>query len=77
MTKEQRINVATSSTEGHFVEGAIKVVALDAVNETFHVTGKSKLVTKNHTDLLMGSECVITCQQVYNPFTKMLEKSKD
>lgn len=71
------VNVAPSSVEGHFVQGAKEVVMLDEITESFHVKGKSKLVTKNHTDLELETECLISCQKVYNPFTKMYEKSKD
>lgn len=72
-----KINVAPSSVEGHFVEGANQVIELDSVNETFSVTGNAKLVTKNHTTLNLTEDCLITCQKVYNPFAKMFEKSKD
>lgn len=69
--------VSPSSTEGHFIEEAINVINLDNVNETFFVEGKSKLTTKNHTTLEIEEDCIITCQKVYNPFSKMFEKSKD
>lgn len=79
-TKE-RVNVAPSSTEGHFVKGAKNVVNLDNVNETFLVdfpTGdKVVLETKNHTSLEIKKKCLITCQVVYNPFSKMFTKSRD
>ena len=74
---EKGINVATSSTEGHFVKGTKNVVALDEVNETFLVKGAATLTSKNHTSLSMKEDCVITCQQVYNPFEKAFEKSRD
>ena len=77
MKTETKVNVAPSSTEGHFVEGAKKVINLDNVLETFHVKGKSKLTTKNHTDLELKEECLITCQVVYNPFEKLYTKSRD
>ena len=77
MNKENLINVSPSSTEGHFVEGAKNVIALDKVNETFKVEGESKLVTKKHTTIDINEDCLITCQQVYNPFEKAFEKSKD
>jgi len=51
MNTETKINVAPSSTEGHFVKGAKQVVALDTINETFLVKGESTLETKNHTTL--------------------------
>lgn len=76
MTAEQRINVAPSSDEGHFIKGA-EVVNLDEINETFHVKGRAILETKNHTSLEIEEECLITCQTVFNPFSKMYEKSRD
>lgn len=71
------VNVAPSSTSGHFIQGAERVVNLDEVNETFFVEGKSQLVTKNHTDLKQNESCLITTQVVYNPFAKLFEKSRD
>ena len=76
-TTLERVCISPSSTEGHFVQGAKEVINLDEVLETFHVKGKSKLVTKNHTDLELQEECIITCQTVYNPFSKLYEKSRD
>lgn len=75
-TKE-RVNVAPSSTEGHFIKGAKQVINLDKVNETFHVKGAATLETKNHTSLEITEDCLITCQVVYNPFAKMYAKSQD
>ena len=72
----ERVNVAPSSTEGHFVKGA-PVVKLDEINEIFHVKGKAVLETKNHTTLEIDEECLITCQNVFNPFSKMYENSND
>lgn len=77
MTTVKSINVAPSSTEGHFVHNAQRVVNLDRVNETFLVEGESKLVTKNHTDLEMKEDCLITCQTVYDPFKDQFTKSRD
>lgn len=71
------VNVAPSSTKGHFVKGAKNVVNLDNVNETFLVEGKSILETENHTVLEIEEDCLITCQVVYNPFSKMFTKSID
>lgn len=73
----KRINVAPSSNEGHFIENAKQVIDLDVVNETFAVKGASKLVTKNHTALEIEEDCIITCQQVYDPFKNIRVKSKD
>lgn len=76
-TTIERVNVAPSSTEGHFIKGAKKVVNLDTINETFLVEGAAILETKNHTSLEIKEDCLITCQVVYNPFSKMFTKSKD
>jgi len=76
-TISKPVNVAPSSSSGHYVKGAKKVVNLDKVNETFVVEGESVLETKNHTSLNMESDCLITCQTVYNPFSKMFDKSRD
>jgi hypothetical protein len=70
-------NVAPSSTKGHFVHNAKKVVNLDKVNETFLVDGPATLTSENHTTLEMKEGCLITCQNVYNPFLKAFEKSRD
>ena len=75
--KIKGVNVAPSSDSGHFIQEARNVVQLDDVNETFFVEGKSKMVTKNHTTLNIDADCLVTCQQVYNPFSKMFEKSRD
>lgn len=77
MNTTKSVNVAPSSSSGHYVKGAKKVVNLDKVNETFAVEGESVLETKNHTSLNMKSDCLITCQTVYNPFSKMFDKSRD
>ena len=77
MKTKERVNVAPSSTEGHFIKGAKQVVNLDEVNETFLVKGASILETKNHTSLEIEEDCIITCQVVHNPFTKMYQKSRD
>lgn len=70
-------NVAPSSTHGHYVKGAKKVIDLDIVNETFHVQGEAVLTSANHTTLEMKEDCLITCQTVYDPFTGAFNKSKD
>ena len=72
-----KVNVAPSSVEGHFVEEARNVVNIDNLTETFFVEGKSRLTTKNHTALELEEDCLITCQQVFNPFSKMFEQSRD
>lgn len=78
MTKQMnKVNVAPSSSHGHFIEGDNHVVNLDNVNETFHVKGESNLTTNNHTTLKMEEDCLITCQTVYDPFTGAFNKSRD
>lgn len=72
-----KVNVAPSSTSGHFIEKAKNVVNLDKVNETFLVVGESELTTKNHTTLKQNTSCLITTQVVYDPFSKMYQKAKD
>lgn len=75
---EKKVNVASKeSTSGHFTIGAKKVVMLDEVTETSFIEGDCILSTKNHTDLEMKSDCLITIQNVYNPFEKVFQKSKD
>lgn len=76
---KNKTNVAPSSVEGHFIENAKDVINLDSVNETFFVESGKKTIlsTKNHTELEISEDCLITCQKVYNPFSKMFEKSKD
>ena len=74
---EKRVNVSPSSVEGHYIEKAKKVIKLDDITESFFVEGESNLVTKNHTTLNQKEDCLINCQVVYNPFSKMLENSRD
>lgn len=70
-------NVAKNSTSGHFVEKATKVVCLDEIKEAYFVEGKAKLTTKNHQTLPLEKDCLIMPQQVYNPYSQSLERSKD
>jgi hypothetical protein len=77
-TQTLEVNVASKeSTTGHFTKGAKRVVMLDEINETSFIEGDCILSTKNHTDLQMKSDCLITIQNVVNPFTGMYQKSKD
>ncbi len=76
-TVEKKVNIAPSSTHGHFIEGANQVVNLDLVNETFLVKGESELTTNNHTTIKLKEDCLITCQTVYDPFTGAFNKSRD
>ena len=77
-TISKSVNVASrESTSGHFAKGAKRVVMLDEVTETRMVEGDCVLSKKNHTDLNMKSDCLITIQNVYDPFEKMFQKSRD
>ncbi|SUJ18947.1 Uncharacterised protein [Sphingobacterium spiritivorum] len=77
-TTSKSVNVASKeSTSGHFANGAKRVVMLDEINETRMIEGDCVLSTKNHTDLNMKSDCLITIQNVYDPFIKMFHKSRD
>ena len=75
--EKQKINVAVNSTAGHYIEKAKQVVCLDEVKEMFFVEGDAILTTKNHQTLSLEKDCLIIPQKVYNPYTKMLERSKD
>lgn len=72
-----KVNVAPSSSHGHFIEDAENVIALDLVKEMFFSESASKLTTTNHTTIEREEKHLITCQNVYNPFSKMFELSKD
>jgi len=74
---EKSVNIAEQSTAGHYVEKAKKVVCLDNVKEAFFVEGNAELTTKNHTTLPLEKNCLIMPQQVYNPYSQSLERSKD
>ena len=76
-TTIERVNVAPSSTDGHFVKGAKKVIDLDNVTEAFFIEGESVLETSKHTSLEMKDDCLVMCQVVYNPYSKLFEKSRD
>lgn len=70
------VNIAPNSTAGHFVE-ASPVVELSGVKEDFFVERKSLLKTHNHQSLPMDDKCHVFPQNVYNPFSKEMERSKD
>lgn len=79
MTKA-KVLVAPSSTHGHYVSNAKKVISLDEINETFLVEVGDKdvtLDTSSHTSLEIKEDCLITCQTVYDPFAGAFVKSKD
>lgn len=70
-------NVAKKSTAGHFVEKSKQVIYLDEVKEAYFVKGDAILTTKNHQTLPLEKDCLIMPQQVYNPYSKSLERSRD
>jgi len=70
-------NVAKNSTAGHYVEKAKKVVCLDEIKEAYFIEGEAELTTKNHQTLPLEKDCLIMPQQVYNPYSKSLERSRD
>jgi hypothetical protein len=76
-TEQVFMNIAPSSDNGHFVKGKAQVIELDKVNETFVVVGESVLTTENHTTLKLDNNCLITCQQVFDPLKGIFEKSRD
>lgn len=72
-----KTNVATQSTNGHYVEKAKQVICLDGIKEAFFVEGDAELTTENHQTLPLESNCLIIPQQVYNPYSQSLERSRD
>lgn len=70
-------NVAKNSTAGHYVEKSKKVVCLDEIKEAYFIEGEAELTTKNHQTLPLEKDCLIMPQQVYNPYSKSLERSRD
>lgn len=77
LKQETRVNVALQSTAGHFVEKHEKVVLLDGTKEAFFVEGEAELKTENHQTLPLQNNCLISPQQVYNPYKKALQRSQD
>lgn len=74
---ETKVNVAPTSTEGHFVTKHKNVICIDKTKEAFFVEGDAILQSKNHHTLEMEKDCLIMPQQVYNPYSKSLERSRD
>jgi hypothetical protein len=77
MKTKEKVNIAKKSTEGHFVEKHKQVICLDDTKEAFFVEGEAELSTKNHQTLTLEKDCLIIPQQVYNPYSKSLERSRD
>lgn len=70
-------NVAKNSTNGHYVEKAKRVICLDDIKEAFFVEGEAELTTANHQTLPLEKDCLIMPQQVFNPYSQSLERSRD
>lgn len=77
MESIKKVNVAKQSTAGHYVEKAKQVVCLDNIKEAYFVHGEAELTTKNHQTLPLEKDCLIMPQQVYNPYSQSLERSRD
>lgn len=73
----KKVNVAQQSTNGHYVEKAKQVICLNKVKEAFFVEGEAVLTTENHKTLPLEKDCLIMPQQVYNPYSQSLERSRD
>jgi hypothetical protein len=71
------VNIAPTSSTGHFVHKAKRVVELDKAAETFFVESGSELVTKNHHTLTTHEPRLITCQRVKNAFSGLYQNVLD
>lgn len=74
---EMEPNVAPQSTKGHFIKKAKKVFCISEIKEAFFVEGDAIMTSENHgtTPISDGSLCMP--QQIYNPYLKSLERSRD
>jgi len=65
------VNVANTSTEGHYVTKHQAVYEIDSLNEQFLVEvpeGESALMkSANHTDLEISESGMVDCQKIYDP----------
>lgn len=66
VAQQSRVNVAPSSVEGHFVEGArVKLVDPDDESFTYDtIEGEAALVTANHGAVPLKGFGGIVCQKV-------------
>jgi hypothetical protein len=72
-----QINVAPNSTHGHYINNAKNVIVIDQVKEAFLTEGDSTMTSKNNNETQILDGSLIMPQQVYNPFSKLYERSKD
>lgn len=74
---EKEPNVAPQSTKGHFIKNAKKVYCISEIKEAFFVEGDSIMTSENHGTTPIKDGSLNLPQQVYNPYLKALQRSKD
>ena len=74
---EKEPNVAPQSTKGHFIKNAKKVYCISEIKEAFFVEGDSIMTSENHGTTPIKDGSLQMPQQVYNPYSKSMERSKD
>ena len=74
---EKKPNVAPKSTKGHYIENAKKVYCISEIKEAFFVEGDSIMTSHNHGTTPIKDGSLQMPQQVYNPYSKSMERSKD
>lgn len=83
MNKTVGVNVAPSSTNGHYIKNltegkpAPRVIELSNETESFFVEGKSVLKTENHTTIKHSQSVLILTQSVYDPVSQLMRKAVD
>jgi len=77
LLKEKQPNVAPQSTKGHFIKNAKKVYCISEIKEAFFVEGDAIMTSENHGTTPIKNHSLLMPQQVYNPYLKILERSKD
>lgn len=81
MNSANAVNVATKSTNGHFVKEAKQVVMISEKEESFNVfVGPSReavLQSENHGDITIKEDCTVLHQDQYNPFSEIVLKRLD
>ena len=75
--KEATPNVAPQSTKGHFIKNAKKVYMISEIKEAFFTEGDGIMTSENHGTTPIKDGSLQMPQQVYNPYSKSLERSKD
>lgn len=83
MNKTVRVNVAPSSSNGHYIEEltettpAPRVIELSNEAESFFVDGPSVLKTENHTTIKHNQSVLILTQSVYDPISQLMRRAVD